>query len=50
MTMLPDLLPNLKNQTLKKKVDKTILLAIQGNQLVAQVEGLCHSSVDKYKK
>lgn len=50
MNMINDLLPNTKNQGLKKKVDKTIVLAAQGNQLLSQVEGQCQSSVDKYKK
>jgi hypothetical protein len=50
MNMLPDILPNLKNQGLKKRVDKTIVLASQGNSLLSQMEGLCQSSVDKYKK
>lgn len=35
--MINDLLPNTKNQGLKKKVDKTIILAAQGNQLLSQV-------------
>lgn len=50
MGMLPSLLPNLKNNSLKKKIDKTIILSSQNNNLLAQMEGLCQSSVDKFKK
>lgn len=45
-----NLLPNSKNHNLKKKVDKTIQVSIQSNQALAQIESLCSSSVDKYKK
>jgi hypothetical protein len=38
MNMMPDLLPNIRNQQLKKKVEKTIVLAAQVNQLLSQVE------------
>lgn len=40
----------MKNVNLKKKVEKTIALSGQGAQLVTQVEDLCSSSVDKFKK
>jgi hypothetical protein len=40
----------LKNATLKKKVEKTIALSAQAGQLIGQVEDLCTSSVDKFKK
>ena len=45
-----NLLPNSKNHNLKKKVDKTIQVSIQSNQALSQIESLCSSSVDKYKK
>lgn len=44
------LMPNLKNQNLRKKIEKTINLSAQGNQLISQTEGLCQSSIDKYRK
>jgi len=50
MNLLPYILPDLKNNNLKKKVEKTIILSTQGAQLVSQVEDLCTSSVDKFKK
>jgi polyhydroxyalkanoate synthesis regulator phasin len=50
MSLLPDLLPELKNVNLLKKVEKTIALSAQGAQLITQVEDLCTSSVDKFKK
>jgi len=37
MNLLPFLLPDMKNNNLKKKVDKAILLSAQGAQLVSQV-------------
>jgi len=40
----------LKNVNLKKKVEKTIALSAQGGQLITQIEDLCTSSVDKFKK
>lgn len=36
--------------SLKKSIDKTIALSAQGGQLVTQIEDLCSSSVDKFKK
>ena len=50
MNMMGDLLPDLKNATLKKKVEKTVLLSAQGANLVNQIDDLCSSSVDKFKK
>ena len=50
MGNLHELLPNLKNSNLKKKVEKTIQTSVHAGQSLAQVEGLCTSSVDKYKK
>ena len=50
MNMIGELLPDLKNINLKKKVEKTVQLSIQGAQLIAQVEDVCSSSVDKFKK
>lgn len=50
MNMMSDLLPETKNMNLKKKVEKTIQLSIQGAQLITQVEDTCSSSVDKFKK
>lgn len=50
MSLMPDLLPEMKNINLKKKVQKTIALSAQGAQLITQVEDLCTSSVDKFKK
>ena len=50
MNMMGDLLPDLKNATLKKKVEKTVLLSTQGATLVNQIDDLCSSSVDKFKK
>jgi hypothetical protein len=50
MNMIQDLLPDLKNLNLKKKVEKTIHLSSQGAQLITQVEDTCSSSVDKFKK
>ena len=40
----------MKNATLKKKVEKTISLSAQGTQLINQIDDLCSSSVDKFKK
>lgn len=50
MNMIQELLPDLKNITLKKKVEKAIHLSAQGAQLITHVEDLCSSSVDKFKK
>ena len=50
MSLLPNILPDIKNTNLKKKVEKTIILSSQGSQLISQVEDLCTSSVDKFKK
>ena len=50
MNMMGDLLPDLKNATLKKKVEKTVLLSTQGATLINQIDDLCSSSVDKFKK
>lgn len=50
MNMMNDLLPETKNVNLKKKVEKTIQLSVQGAQLITQVEDSCSSSVDKFKK
>jgi hypothetical protein len=50
MSLLPELLPEMKNVNLKKKIDKTISLSAQGAGLISQVEDLCSSSVDKFKK
>ena len=50
MNMMGDLLPDLKNVALRKKVDKTIALSAQGGQLTNQIDDLCSSSVDKFKK
>lgn len=50
MNLLPNILPDIKNNALKKKVEKTILLSAQGAQLISQIEDLCTSSVDKFKK
>jgi hypothetical protein len=36
MNMHNDLLPQFKSQNLKKKIDKTIVLSTQGNQLISQ--------------
>ena len=47
---MAELLPNLKNITLKKGVEKTIALSAQGSQLLNNVEDQCSSSVDKFKK
>ena len=38
MSLLPELLPDLKNVNLKKKVDKTIALSGQGAQIITQTE------------
>jgi hypothetical protein len=37
MSYMPDLLPELKNVNLKKKVEKTIALSAQGGQLITQI-------------
>jgi hypothetical protein len=50
MSLLPYLIPELKNVNLKKKVEKTISLSAQGFNLLSQVEDLCTSNVDKFKK
>jgi hypothetical protein len=50
MSLLPELLPETKNINLKKKVDKVIALSAQGALMLTQVEDLCTSSVDKFKK
>jgi polyhydroxyalkanoate synthesis regulator phasin len=50
MNLLPDLLPEMKNINLKKKIEKTIALSAQGATLITQVEDLCASSIDKFKK
>lgn len=50
MSLLPDLFPEMKNINLKKKIEKTIALSAQGASLISQVEDLCASSVDKFKK
>lgn len=50
MNNLGSLLPNLKNQNLRKKVEKTIQTSIHAGQSLSQVQSLCSSSVDKYKK
>jgi len=50
MNMLPLLLPDMKNVGLKKKIDKTIVLSAQCAHLLAQVEGNCTNSIDKFKK
>lgn len=50
MNMVQDLLPDTKNLTLKKKVEKAIHLSVQGGQLITHVEDTCSSSVDKFKK
>lgn len=50
MSLLPDLLPDMKNINLKKKIEKTIALSAQGASLITQVEDLCASSIDKFKK
>ena len=48
--MMGMLLPDLKNATMKKKVEKTVLLSTQGATLINQIDDLCSSSVDKFKK
>ena len=50
MGLMGELLPNLKNITLKKGVEKTIALSAQGAQLLTTVEDQCSSSVDKFEK
>lgn len=50
ISLLPDLIPEMKNVNLKKKVEKTIALSAQGGQLITQTEDLCSSSIDKFKK
>lgn len=50
MSLLPELFPEMKNANLKKKIEKTIALSAQGGSLITQVEDLCSSSVDKFKK
>jgi hypothetical protein len=50
MNMMGELLPDLKNVALRKKVEKTIALSAQGGQLINQIDDLCSSSVDKFKK
>lgn len=50
MGMLSALLPNTKNIALKKKIEKTINLSSTNNNLLSSMEGVCQSSVDKYKK
>lgn len=50
MNMMGMLLPDLKNATMKKKVEKTVLLSTQGATLINQIDDLCSSSVDKFKK
>jgi uncharacterized protein YecA (UPF0149 family) len=50
MSLLPDLLADTKNINLKKKIEKTIALSAQGASLITQVEDLCASSIDKFKK
>ena len=50
MNMLPLLYPDMKNVSLKKKIDKTIVLSAQCANLFAQVDSNCTSSVDKFKK
>lgn len=50
MNMLPLLLPDFKNGTLKKKIDKTIVLSAQCANLLSQVESNCTNSIDKFKK
>ena len=50
MNMLPLLYPDMKNANLKKKIEKTIVLSAQCAHLLAQVDGNCTSSVDKFKK
>lgn len=50
MSLLPDLFPEMKNINLKKKIEKTIALSAQGASLISQMEDLCSSSVDKFKK
>jgi polyhydroxyalkanoate synthesis regulator phasin len=50
MSMIGELLPDLKNINLRKKVEKTVQLSTQGAQLINQVDDLCSSSVDKFKK
>lgn len=37
MSLLPDLLPDLKNLNLKKKIEKTITLSSQGATLITQM-------------
>ena len=37
MSLLPDLLPDMKNVNLKKKIEKTIALSAQGASLITQV-------------
>ena len=50
MSLLPDLLPDMKNVNLKKKIEKTIALSAQGASLITQIQDLCASSIDKFKK
>ena len=50
MNMIGLLLPDTKNVTLKKKVEKTISQSAHGGQLINQIDDLCSSSVDKFKK
>ena len=50
ISQMHELLPNSKNIALKKKAERTIVLSSQNAQLLAQMESLCTSSIDKYKK
>ncbi len=50
MSLLPSLFPEMKNVNLKKKIEKTISLSAQGASLISQMEDLCSSSIDKFKK
>lgn len=50
MSLLPSLFPEMKNVNLKKKIEKTIALSAQGASLISQMEDLCSSSIDKFKK
>lgn len=50
MSLLPSLFPEMKNVNLKKKIEKTIALSAQGASLITQMEDLCSSSIDKFKK
>lgn len=50
MSLLPSLFPEMKNVNLKKKIEKTIALSAQGGSLISQMQDLCSSSIDKFKK